>query len=180
MSSDIFGYVRAPKPEGVFSSEDSMLVIGSVNATSKAYLVQQWNVDYRQEVQELFELGSNRLFWQKGRPTGQGTIQRVLGGADADTGTADGLFPVDAYDLCKGGATMTIKAVGGHCREPVAGSTFGMNKGIRVEMDGVVITSIGFSMSVQDVKLMENYQWRFGHLKLVGEMRVDYSAPGAA
>jgi hypothetical protein len=166
--TDIFGYLRSPKPEGVFSSEDSMLVIGSVNATSKAYLVQQWNVEYQQQVQELFEIGSNRLFWQKGRPVGQGTIQRVLGGASADSGTADGLFPVDAYDLCKGGATMTIKAVGGHCRDAVAGG-IKLNSGVRIEMDGVVITSIGFSMSVQDVKLMENYNWRFGHLKLASE-----------
>jgi len=171
--TDIFGYLRSPKPEGVFSSEDSMLVVGSIDATTKAYLVQQWNVEYRQDVQELFEIGSNRLFWQKGRPVGQGTIQRVLGGAAVGTGDGgDGLFPVDAYDLCKGGATMTIKAVGGHCRDATVGSSFKLNSGVRIEMDGVVVTSIGFSMSVQDVKLMENYQWRFGHLTLSTETAV--------
>jgi hypothetical protein len=41
-----------------------------------------------------------------------------------------------------------------------------MNKGIQIVMSGVVITSIGFSMQVSDVKLGENFAWRFAHLEV--------------
>jgi len=176
---DVFGYKRNPKPQGVFSTEDSKLVFGSTvgnvndagegQLTSLAYLVQQWTVQYQQTVQELFELGSNALFWAKGRPAGAGTLGRVLGGAAADTPNG-GFFPADAYDLCKGGAEMELQAKGGHCKE--APSTTGgmtLGKGITIVMNGCVVTSIGFSMQVGDVRLMENFGWRFAYMQLTSD-----------
>jgi hypothetical protein len=161
--SDIFGYQRNPKADGVFSSEDSSMVIGDSNMTSNAYLVQNWNIAYRQDVQELFEIGSNRLYWAKGRPTGSGSIGRVVGGVGPDTESV-GLMPPGAYDICDGGATMTIKATGGHCKNGEA--PLKLNKGVKLTMKGVVITSIGFSMNVADVRIMEAYDWRFAHLEI--------------
>lgn len=160
---DIFGYKRAPKPDGVFSSEDSSLIVSGTSMTSAAYLVQNWNVEYTQDVQELFEIGSNRLYWAKGRPVGRGTIGRVVGGVAADTNT-QGLFPREAYDICDGGGTMVISAVGGHCNS--GNTAIKLNKGVTITMSGVVVTSIGFAMTVQDVRIMENYGWRFAHMQL--------------
>ncbi len=159
--NDIFGYKRNPKPDGVFSTEDSVMTIGSASEASTPLLIQNWNVAYNQQVQELFEIGSNRLYWQKGRPEGQGSIGRVVG---ADAG--GNFMPQEAFDICDGGATMVIKAVGGHCDSGVTGSDLGkLNHGVRLILQGVVVTTIGFSMSVQDVRLLENYAWRFAHMK---------------
>lgn len=162
---DIFGYKRNPKPSGVFSSEDSKLFIAGAGGTGavEGFLIQNWTMSYSQSVEELFEIGSNRLYWSKGRPQGQGSIARVVGSRDADTGEA-GFFPQNAFDLCDGGATMTISAVGGHCTGGAAPEK--LSKGVSIVMDGVVVTSIGFSMQVQDVKLAEQFAWRFAHLQV--------------
>lgn len=164
-TNDIFGYKRNAKPAGVFSSEDSKLTIGGKDMASTAYLVQNWSINYTQNVEELFEVGSNRLYWMKGRPVGQGGIGRVLGTNGADTAEA-GIFPKDAFDLCSGGATMVISAIGGHCATQGSGVEFKLNKGVDIKMSGVVVTALGFSMAVPDVRIVENFGWRFAKLEL--------------
>lgn len=161
--SDIYGYKRSPKPYGVFSTEGSKLTIGSADATKAAYLVQNWTISYSQDVQELFEIGSDRLYWVKGRPMGQGGIGRIVGATDPNV-----LMPKGAFDICDGGATMTLKSTGGHCENPPThgGAGVALNKGVSLTMMGCVVTTIGFSMSLPDVKLAENYAWRFGYLNV--------------
>ena len=161
-NQDVFGYKRNPKPKGVFSSEDSKLTFGSAK-DPVGYLVQSWQVQYAQQVQELFEIGSNALYWAKGRPQGSGTIVRVIGSVDA-TSPNKGFFPKNAYDICAGGETIELTAASGAC--PAANGTAALNKEVRILMSGVVVTSIGFSMQVADVRLMENFTWRFAYLEL--------------
>jgi hypothetical protein len=183
LGKDIFGYKRSPKPQGVFSSEDSVLIFGGASNTGETnvglasylgYLVQQWSVQYAQDVMEVFELGSNALFWVKGRPRGQGTVRRCLGAQDAET-SEGGFLPKSAYDICDGGATMVLKARGGVCEQPVTqeGQSLvlqnGLKKGLAITMSGVVVTNIGFSMSVQDVRLYEDVTWRFAYMNLSNE-----------
>lgn len=169
---DIFGYKRSPKPHGVFSTEGSKLVFGNApdvghdQEAGLAYLVQNWSVQYTQQVQELFEIGSNALYWAKGRPAGAGQLGRVLGGAAVDT-EAQGFFPREAYDVCLGGASMVLEAHGGHCENPLAGANV-LDSGVKITMDGCVVTSIGFSMQVGDVRLVENFGWRFAYMELAG------------
>jgi len=47
-------------------------------------MIQDWKVSYTQQIMEVFELGSSELYWSKGRPSGNGSIDRVIGWADAD------------------------------------------------------------------------------------------------
>jgi len=172
-NEDIFGYKRNPKPRGVFSTENSKLIFGGEQGTDVSssdgdglgYLVQNWNVSYTQQVQELFEIGSNALYWAKGRPAGQGTLGRVIGDQDVDSNNS-GFFPRSAYDICDGGATMRLEARGGHCKGAPAEGGVVLDKGVKITMFGSVITSIGFSMQVADVRLMENFAWRFNAMKL--------------
>lgn len=162
LENDIFGYKRNPKPKGVFSTEDSLLTFGNVS-DPVGYLVQSWNFTYNQDVQELFEIGSNALYWSKGRPVGQGQISRVIGDVDVSSGNS-GFFPEDAYDICLGGATMVLTAKSGACENDNS-FTAGV-KELNVTMSGVVVTSIGFSMQVADVRLTENFGWRFAYLSI--------------
>lgn len=150
--ADIFGYKRNPKPSGVFSSEDSILTMTGMGR-AEGFLVQNWNVAYTQQVQELFEIGSNLIYWAKGRPSGVGALSRVIG---SKSGTD--VFPRDAYDLCDGGVKMDLSAKSGACP--------GFGTSVRISMDGCVVTNIGFSMQVADVRLMENFQWRFAYMSI--------------
>lgn len=157
LSSDVFGYKRNPKPKGVFSTEDSTLTFGN-GGDPIGYLVQNWNVSYAQNVTELFEIGSNALYWSKGRPQGAGGLARVIGDVDADSPTK-GFFPSQAYDICEGGATMAIRAKGGACENFP-------QKEVSITMSGIVVTAIGFGMQIGDVRLIENFGWRFAYMEL--------------
>jgi hypothetical protein len=165
MANDIFGYKRNPKPKGVFSLEDSLLILGKVGK-AEGYLIQDWRLDYAQDVQELFEIGSNALYWQKSRPRGNGTLRRIVGAIDADSPNK-GFFPAEAYDLCLGGALITLQAQGGHCTEaPKNTGGVKLDKKIIVDMDGCIVTSLGFTMQVGDMMLQENIAWRFAKMEI--------------
>lgn len=156
--SDIYGYKRNPKPSGVVSTEESILSFaggGAGNGGASGLMIQNWQVQYQQNVQELFELGSAALYWVKSRPQGQGTIARVVGKA----GGRKSIFPKKAYDICDGGTQFAISARSGAC----SGTNF---ETVRIEMDGVLITNIGFSMSVQDTLLQESISFRFAYMDL--------------
>ena len=160
--ADIFGYKRSPKPKGVFSLEGSKMNLAP-GGNVEGYLVQSWNTNYTQNVQELFEIGSDAMYWAKGRPQGTGTIARVVGATDAISGGQ--LFPKEAYDICDGGVQITLSAKGGHC-DKTGNAGQKLDKGVKIVMDGVVITSIGFEMRVDDVKLNENVGWRFAYMEI--------------
>ena len=162
---DMFSYKRSPKPHAVFSNEDSLLIFGGVNTSSDlGYLVQEWNVNYRQDVQEIFELGSNALYWVKGRPVGGGTISRMVGARAADT-ASKGFFPADAYDICKGGVMMTLQATGGHCdTPPLTPGGVVADQGVTIIMDGCLVSSVGFNSSVRDTFIQEAFGWRFAYM----------------
>jgi hypothetical protein len=175
-AQDIFGYRRQPKPAGAFSTEDSVLTFGGVTDpqqpaanSSVGLLVQSWNVSYQQQLQEVFELGSNRLYWSKGRPTGTGTLLRAVGfkpaSVQSEGGKQSRMFPPEAFDICKGGAMFKLTAKSGNC-DYAEGSQreFTETYGIGITMDGVLVTQIGYSAQVADTRLMENIAWRFAQL----------------
>jgi hypothetical protein len=161
--ADIFGYDRGAKVKQVFSSENTRLNFATGGANVAAgvggWLIQNWNVDYSQEVQEVFELGSNALYWVKGRPQGAGSISRVIGPLPASTGGSGSIFPREAFDICLGGATFEMEVGGGACEGQD-------QKSVKITMDGVIITRIGFQASVQDVRVVEAVAWRFAHLEV--------------
>jgi hypothetical protein len=185
---DIFGYRRSPKPAGAFSTEDSVLTFGGVEDpnedardASLGLLVQNWTISYQQQVQEVFELGSNRLYWSKGRPTGQGRLTRAVGfqpasvNSGGESGNQQRMFPDEAFDICKGGARFKLTAKSGNC-DYVEGDELEFNKtfGVNIAMDGVLVTQIGYQAQVADTRLVENTAWRFAQLEVTD------SAVGAA
>lgn len=154
--ADIYGYSRNPKPAAVFSNELATLTIGG----SFIGLVQNWSAEYAQDVQELFEIGSANVFWLKGRPVGRGAISRVVSGAGA---LIKGGGMETAYDVCQGGGTMTISGASGVCYTAEATPS---NMGVDLTMSGVIVSSVGYSMTVADVRLAENFQWKFTSLSV--------------
>lgn len=175
---DIYGYKRNPTPEGVFSAEESILTFGGGSSVDLSqnigYLVQNWNVSYQQQVQEIFEIGSSALYWMKGRPQGQGMLARVIGGKGADSPTSVKLFPQNAYDLCDGGALMVISAKSGACgaNKSLGPTQHSFSPGggdvaqVNIELHACVITNIGFSVDVRDALINESVTFRFGAMGL--------------
>ena len=153
--SDIYGYKRNPRPKTVFSSEDSTLSFAGVG-NPVGHLVQDWNVGYQQEIREIFEIGSSAIYWVKGRPMGQGVLGRIIG----ETGTSVGgaLFPSEALDVCKGGASAVVSASGGVCDGKAAT--------VKLKLDGLVVTNVAFGMNVNDLTLQENVAFRFATMSI--------------
>jgi hypothetical protein len=152
-NNDVYGYKRNPKPTGVFSTDNSKLVFGSVTNPA-GYLVQGWGITYAQDVQEVMELGSNDIYWVKGRPTGQGQLAKAIG---RKAGAK--FFPDDAYDLCAGGATVNLIARGGACEGQEL-------EEVRLVLSGLVVTNLGFTQSVQDLRVNQSIQFRFSYMAL--------------
>lgn len=160
--SDIFGYSRNRSPRAVMSSDESILTVGSIDmggggtSTAPFYLVQNWNLDYQQQVQEIQELGSSNVFWMRTAPQGQGAFQSIVG---PDGKILMELMPRGARNACEGGANFDIRAGGGFCAPQTADP-------VSLSMQGVLITSLGFQMTVQDHMLRDSIQFRFGALAI--------------
>ena len=154
--ADIFGYTRDPKPQSVFSSDAAHLTI---EGKGDGYMIQQWQIAYQQNVQEIFELGSSNLYWVRGQPQGQMSIGRVVGGA---YGSDLRFFGSDAFDVCQGGSEVQLEMAPGTC--DAASSGFGTSA--TVHLKGVIVTAFGFSSSVQDMMIQQNIQLRFASMSL--------------
>lgn len=158
--SDIFGYTRNRSPKAVLSSDKSILTVGSIDVggsqAGAMYMIQNWNLDYQQQVQEIQELGSSNIYWQRAAPQGQGAFQSIVG---ADGKLLNSLMPRGAFDACEGGADFAITAAGGVCAPASAVA-------VSMDMQGVLVTSMGFQMTVQDHMLRDSIQFRFAALEV--------------
>ena len=156
--TDIFGYSRNPKPQGVFSASDSILKFGSATAgqgnSMLGFLIQSWNVSYQNNVLEIFELGSDSVYWVKGRPTGMGNIARIIGFQSVK------LFPDEAWDACKGGVTMEIEAAPGKCPNYEV-------KKAQISMGGVIVVQVGFDANVANTSINEGLAFRFATMNVI-------------
>lgn len=167
---DIFGYQRNPKPKAVFSSEDFLLTFGSAsggndsNQDAAGLLVQSWNIAYQQQVQEIFELGSHNIYWVKGRPSGGGALGRVVGPKSASGGAR--LFPAEAYNICAGGVTASLKVGSKICGVQSDNVQAEVDNSFRLKLDGLVVNNIGFSTDVANTRIMEAINFRFSFLDI--------------
>lgn len=150
---DVFGYKRSGKPKGVFSSTDAKLTISGMSSVVGS-LIQNWNVSYAQAVNEIFEIGSDEVYWSKGRPQGNGSLSRYIGNGNLL------LFSSDAYDVCKGGAAITISMDPGQC--------FGANGAnvTKLSLVGAIVIQIGFSVDVGTVIIAEQLGIKFTSLQV--------------
>ena len=169
---DIYGYKRNPKPQGTFSSEDTILTFASSSGddglaqTAAGLLVQGWNLTYSQQLQEIFELGSHNIYWVKGRPQGAGRITRIVG-PPRGPGQSSRILPEEAYDICAGGVAVNLKAGGQLCGvQNEQNTTTNVNTAIILKMDGLVVTNVGFSTNVNDTRINEALDFRFTFLDI--------------
>ena len=140
--ADIFGYNRGGAAD-VFVADRSRLTIVGVDGVD---LIQNWSVQYQQNIQPLYEVGSSRLFWAKSNPIGSGSIGRIVGQS----------FLTMSHDICDGGTTVTITNASGSC----SGGQVGLS------CVGAICTSIGFSAQAGNPTVSESLAFQFASLKV--------------
>lgn len=140
--ADIFGYNRTGASD-VFVADRSTLTIVGVDGVD---LIQGWQVNYQQNIQPIYEVGSSRIFWAKGNPIGGGSISRIVGTS----------FLNMSGEICDGGHTIAIRNASGAC----SGGELGL------VCTGAVCTSVGFSAQAGNPTVSENLAFQFTSLNL--------------
>ena len=138
---DIFGYNRGT-PTDVFVADKSKRSIVGVDGVD---LIQNWSVQYQQQITPIYEVGSSRIFWAKGNPTGNGSIGRIVGST----------FLRMSSDICDKGTTIQIENASGACSSGAVSLT----------CTGAICTSIGFSAQAGSPTVAEQLSFMFAALE---------------
>ena len=140
--ADIFG--RSQPVGGVLLADQALMTVSGAGDLGVGALVQQVDLSYQQAANQLFELGSNRVYLAMGRPSGQMTIGRIVGSSE---------FMSGLFNACLGGGTVSFSGTSGGCN----GVTGTFNRTAL----GVFVTNYGFSMNTQELMIRENLQCSF-------------------
>ena len=140
--ADIFGYNRTGASD-VFVADRSKLTIVGVSGVD---LIQSWQVNYQQNIQPIYEIGSSRLFWAKSNPVGSGSIGRIVGSS----------FLKMSGKICDKGTTLQITNASGTCS---GGS-------VSLTCVGAICTSIGFSAQAGNPTVSEQVAFQFTALNV--------------
>ena len=136
--ADIFGR-RVIPVGGVYSSDTAVMTVSGATSSGVGALVQNVECTYTQQINQIFELGSNQVYMQLGRAQGQLSVGKILSTSDFDRAL---------FNSCKGGGTVIIEATSG-CFGAANGSA-------GATLTGVFITQYGITMTTQDLLIREN------------------------
>lgn len=151
---DIFGRNASPFA-GAFAADNSSLIFGGQNMAT--HLCQQLSVNYTQNVNTLFEIGSNNRYYVVGRTTGQMQMGFIIG--PTVFGSA---FLAAIGNPCAGGnKDLTLNLGNSAC----AGA--GTGKTVTLIAKACVAMSIGYTMQSQDMLINEQLQVMFGELNRI-------------
>jgi hypothetical protein len=123
------------------------------------HLVQQISVQYQQNINRLWEVGSAKTFFVAGRTQGQIQIRRILGPKQGSSGT----FITKYGNVCNiAGNHFTLSAAVscvGNCGAPSTKPLLGCT--------GCVISSIGYSITATDMMINEDITMLVARLESV-------------
>ena len=132
---------------GSFGVENSKVSFGGDVA---GHIAQAIQFNYQQPINMIYELGSRNVYFVAGHAAGQASLNRVIGPAFA----ADSL--ISKYnDICNP-QDIIISATPSFCgRQTTSVRT------LQYELQDVVLTSIGGSLSAADLMINESMQFMF-------------------
>ena len=140
--ADLFGY-NDVNWGGTFSADQATL---SISGSAGDALIQNWSVTYSQNLQPVYVLGSNKVYYARQHAVGQIQIGRIL--------STDDVISKLGGNTCKGQPSVNISAGNGLCSTQggVAQAT------ISIRCSGVVLTQVSWSGQVQQAWVAENLQ----------------------
>ena len=141
--SDIFGLNKVAGDKGFRSPDgDAAFTFG----TSQVSLIQQWNVQYQQNVQPIFECGSSKVYFSSKHSNGTLSIGRIV----AENPT----------DLIRGIGTVCNPKPG----QLTAAEGCQGTSHVSLRFTKMVATSVGFSGQAQQAYVSEDVQCMFAGL----------------
>jgi hypothetical protein len=117
------------------------------------HLVQNFNAQYQQNINRLWEVGSDKTYFIAGRTQGSMQIKRIVGGKGI------GEAFINKYaDVCNIRDTDMSIALKAGCE-----SSQGLGS---LDFQGVVITSIAYSVAAADMIINEDFSLMFARLSV--------------
>lgn len=135
---------------GVIKAEDVKLKLNGADAIGAIVQQAEWSLE--RTVNMLYEVGTQNVYYVGDRRKGQAKFSRVVGGAK-DFKAIVGFYG----DLCKSAANSMELVVGASscAAAGVGGGT------LNYKMLGVTLTSIGASVTANDIVVTENMNFMF-------------------
>lgn len=151
---DIFSPQSGQFFNGSFRADTATVTIGGIDGCG--LLVQSLNLQYRQSITRLYELGSTGVYYVAGRAQGNLSISEIVGP------TAISLNFIRQFsDVCQA-----------QNNNIDVGATLGCDKAsataFRYKVQGCVITSIAASVQAQNVLVNQQLGMEFTALDLIG------------
>lgn len=146
---------------GSISSDGARITFSALNQGGVGLLTQSLQANYRQMINRVYEIGSDRIYLVGGRTDGGIGMNRIIGPAPIQYA-----FYRKFGDVCQAGNNNIDISVGAGCRTAVGGlppsalSRFGAKFN--------VLTSIGLSIAASDMIINEALGLMFGSLQLDG------------
>lgn len=100
---DIFGYENNVKNSGTIASSQ----FATVSTGTKQALVQSINVNYQQQIDQVFSVGDPNIYWVPGKPSGSLSVQKLVG--------SGGFFEGWRGNECGKINNLSVSVDGTHC-----------------------------------------------------------------
>ena len=166
----IFGENSEARYMGAFRTTKNTngVTFGTGNDVS---LIQNLQVSHQQPLQNLFEVCSNKRYYVIGKASGTFSATQFLGFGSRVLDKVEKLA-----NPCSGGRRLTIAFPNAYCEAPSAGagaaagvvaSTATAGQTLTLNLDGVLLQSIGFSVAAQDNLINSQIQGLITELKYV-------------
>jgi hypothetical protein len=153
VSQDIYGRTDQ-NFAGSFSADGARLIFAAGSDQTLAggvgLITQQLSVQYAQQVNRIYEVGSNNVFLVQGRSQGQMGLARVLGPRPVQA-----QFYRSYGNVCNAANNNIGLELAAGCQSP------GEFEGVLLLARNVVIVSAGFAVAAMDQIVNENLQTMF-------------------
>ncbi len=153
--ADIFGRAGTSFG-GAFAADAATMTFagsaGGAGAAGSGTLVQNVQINYQQQIQKLYEIGSNQIYHVGGRTQGTGSIARIIGPRQLTS------LLYDVYgNICNVGQNTLLFTFGANCGN-------GGNVRVTYTCHLVLVTGLGFSLQAVDMMINEQIQFMFSGL----------------
>lgn len=148
-AKDIFGYDASAQSGFSEPGNDGVFMFNSSELT----LVQQWQVQYQQNITPIYECGSSRVYFAAKHASGTLTIGRIVYGDESNLRTNIGTVcdPKEANLVARSGECATAAK---------------KNKEVKLNFKGTILAGVGFSGQAQNSYINEDVTIQFAGLSV--------------
>jgi len=130
---------------GVFNVNEAIFTISYPGFAGASALVQSCRIQYSMDYRDIYELGSNSIYFATGRPVGEMTVGRIVG-----------TTAIAFTTQCKPATIMIGGSIGG-C---------GQKNQLSYTLHNCLVKSYGVEVTVEDMLIRENVVFKFSHLSM--------------